>query len=107
MLRRDGIEPYPGAVRLLDALADRGIAVGVVSSSRNAAEVLEAAGLGDRFEVVVDGNVAAARDLPGKPAPDTFLVAAEQLGVAAAPRRRRRGRDLRRRRRPCRRLRAW
>jgi beta-phosphoglucomutase family hydrolase len=81
VLRRDGIEPYPGAVRLLDALADRRIAAGVVSSSRNAVEVLAAAGLGDRFEVVVDGNVAAARNLPGKPAPDTFLLAAEQLGA--------------------------
>jgi beta-phosphoglucomutase family hydrolase len=81
VLRRDGIEPYPGAVRFLDALARRGTAVGVVSSSRNAAEVLDAAGLDDRFEVVVDGNVAAANNLPGKPAPDTFVLAAEQLGV--------------------------
>jgi beta-phosphoglucomutase family hydrolase len=84
VLRRDGIAPYHGAVRLLDALADRGIATGVVSSSRNAAEVLVAAGLGDRFEVVVDGNVAAAHNLPGKPAPDTFLFAAEQIGAPPA-----------------------
>ena len=45
-----------------------------MSSSRNAAEVLDAAGLAERFAVVVDGNVAAARNLPGKPAPDTFLA---------------------------------
>jgi beta-phosphoglucomutase family hydrolase len=81
VLRRDGIAPYPGAMRFLDALAGRGVAVGVVSSSRNATEVLAAAGLGDRFDVVVDGNIAAARNLPGKPAPDTFLLAAEQLGA--------------------------
>jgi beta-phosphoglucomutase family hydrolase len=82
VLRRDGIEPYPGSVRLLDVLAEHGVSVGVVSSSRNAGEVLDAAGLTDRFAVVVDGNVAAARDLPGKPAPDTFLAAAEQLGAS-------------------------
>ena len=81
VLRRDGIEPYPGSVRFLDVLDRQGKAVGVVSSSRNAAEVLAAAGLADRFEVVIDGNVAAARDLPGKPAPDTFLAAADALGV--------------------------
>ncbi len=53
-----------------------------MSSSRNAGEVLDAAGLAERFAVVVDGNVAAARNLPGKPAPDTFLAAAAELGVA-------------------------
>jgi beta-phosphoglucomutase-like phosphatase (HAD superfamily) len=52
-----------------------------VSSSRNAPAVLEAAGLADRFEVVVDGQVAADAGLPGKPAPDTFLSAAGRLGV--------------------------
>jgi beta-phosphoglucomutase family hydrolase len=80
VLRSDGIEPYPGAVRFLDALDRLGIKVGVVSSSRNAAEVLDAAGIADRFGVVVDGNVAADHNLPGKPAPDSFLFAAAELG---------------------------
>jgi HAD superfamily hydrolase (TIGR01509 family) len=43
--------------------------------------VLEAAGIAERFEVVVDGNVGAQEHLPGKPAPDTFAYAAAQLGV--------------------------
>ena len=73
--------PYPGSVQLLDHLAERGTKVAVVSSSRNAPPVLEAAGLAERFEVVVDGNVAAREHLPGKPAPDTFAYAAAQLGV--------------------------
>jgi beta-phosphoglucomutase family hydrolase len=81
VLRDEGVTPYPASVALLDRLAGLGVAVAVVSSSRNAPAVLEAAGLADRFEVVVDGQVAAARGLPGKPAPDTFLYAAEQLGV--------------------------
>jgi beta-phosphoglucomutase family hydrolase len=81
VLRRDGIEPFPGSVRFLDALAPRGTEVAVVSSSRNAAEVLAAAGLAERFGVVVDGNFAAAHNLRGKPAPDTFLAAAELVGV--------------------------
>jgi HAD superfamily hydrolase (TIGR01509 family) len=53
----------------------------VVSSSRNAPPVLEAAGIAERFAVVVDGNVSAREHLPGKPAPDTFAYAAAQLGV--------------------------
>ena len=81
-LLAEGIAPYPGTMRLLDALRERGAALGVVSSSRNAEAVLRAAGVRDRFRVVVDGVVAADEGLPGKPAPHTFLAAAERLGFA-------------------------
>lgn len=82
VLESEGVEAYPGSVAVLDELARRGTPVAVVSSSRNAGPVLAAAGLADRFEVVVDGLVAAARGIPGKPNPDTFLDAAAQLGVS-------------------------
>jgi HAD superfamily hydrolase (TIGR01509 family) len=36
------------------------------------------------FEVRVDGNMILAQHLAGKPAPDTFLMAAKLLGVAPA-----------------------
>ncbi|MGO1950809.1 MAG: HAD family hydrolase [Mycobacteriaceae bacterium] len=82
-LLREGIDAYPGSVRLLDAFsaADTAPRVAIVSSSKNAVQVLESAGLLDRFELVVDGNVAAAKGLPGKPAPDTYSYAASALGV--------------------------
>ncbi|MDX5319365.1 MAG: beta-phosphoglucomutase family hydrolase [Actinomycetes bacterium] len=83
VLARDGIAAYPGSLRLLEVLAERGIKVAVVSSSKNAPTVLEAAGLADRFPVVVDGSVAADLALPGKPRPETFLHAAEEVGVPA------------------------
>lgn len=76
-----GIDAYPGSVALLDALAGTDTKVAVVSSSKNARPVLTAAGLIDRFEVIVDGTVAAAEGLPGKPAPDTYRYGAELLGV--------------------------
>lgn len=79
VLKRDGIAPYPGSSRALDLLAEHGVAAAIVSSSRNAQAVLEAAGLGDRFEVVVDGNVVAERGLNGKPAPDGYLLGAELI----------------------------
>lgn len=81
VLSEEGVEPYPGTVRLLDQLAKTSVKLAVVSSSRNAPVVLAAAGLADRFVDVVDGSVAAERGLPGKPAPDTFLAAAADLGV--------------------------
>jgi beta-phosphoglucomutase family hydrolase len=83
ILEEEGVDPYPAAVRLLDHLAARGTAVAVVSSSRNAPVVLAAAGLADRFEVVVDGEVAAREGLEGKPSPATYQHAARLLGVTA------------------------
>lgn len=80
VLHNEGVQPYPGSVSLLDHLGTLGTKVAVVSSSKNAEAVLEAAGLRHRFEVIVDGRVAAAEGLPGKPAPDTFWRAAELLG---------------------------
>lgn len=81
VLRSGGVVPYPGSVAFLDAVVKRGCQVAVVSSSKNAPEVLAAAGLADRFEVVVDGGYAASERLPGKPAPDTFIRAASLLGL--------------------------
>jgi alpha,alpha-trehalase len=59
------------------------VKTGVVSSSANCAAVLRAAAIEDLFDVRVDGKLAAELDIPGKPAPDTFLEAARQLGVDA------------------------
>lgn len=81
IIARDGVRAYPGSLALLDDLEARRIAAAVVSSSKNAVAVLKAAGLGERFDVVVDGNLARREDLRGKPAPDTYLRAAELLGV--------------------------
>jgi len=81
VLADDGVAAYPGSIALLDDLAVRRIGLAVVSSSRNAPAVLAAAGIAERFPVVVDGAVAADLRLPGKPAPDTFLYAAARLGV--------------------------
>lgn len=83
ILDRGRLDPYSGTVAVLDLLDRNGIAQAIVSSSRNARRVLEAAGMGRRFPVIVDGETAAAEHLPGKPAPDMFLRAAELLGVAA------------------------
>jgi beta-phosphoglucomutase family hydrolase len=81
ILAREGIAPYAGSQRTLDHLADVDVPCAIVSSSKNAGRVLEAAGLSERFEVVVDGIVAADLGLDGKPAPDGYLLGAERLGV--------------------------
>ncbi len=83
VLESDGVEPYPDGVALLDALAGTPVRLAVVSSSANAVAVLEAAGLKERFEFIMDGRVAKERQLPGKPRPDTFLAAAAELDAEA------------------------
>ncbi len=81
VLARDGIDPYPGSLRLVEALAARGMPMAVVSSSRNAEAVLAASGLADYFDTVVDGTTSLSLRLAGKPEPDGFLHAARTLGV--------------------------
>jgi beta-phosphoglucomutase family hydrolase len=76
-----GVEPYEGSVRFIEAALASGLKVAVVSSSRNAPAVLDAAGLSHHFQVVVDGVVAAAEGLPGKPDPATYEYAARLLGL--------------------------
>jgi beta-phosphoglucomutase family hydrolase len=82
-LERDGIAPYPGSVRYLHAVRAAGLRTAVVSSSRHCAQIVRAAGLEDLLDTRVDGITAAQRGLPGKPEPDTFLAAAQDLGVGA------------------------
>jgi beta-phosphoglucomutase family hydrolase len=84
LIERDGVDAYEGSVRYVHAARDAGLRRAVVSSSANARDVLEAAGMLDLFDEIVDGHVAADEGLPGKPAPDTFLAGARKLGVEPA-----------------------
>jgi beta-phosphoglucomutase family hydrolase len=81
LLQQQGVERYEGSVRFLEAVRAAGYPTAVVTASRNGRHVLDAAGMTDLFDARVDGEVAAARGLRGKPAPDTFLAAAAELGV--------------------------
>jgi beta-phosphoglucomutase family hydrolase len=81
LLADEGVLSYPGTAELLDQLDERGTKMAVVSSSRNAPSVLEAAGLQERFSVVIDGAVAGDLGLAGKPSAETFVHAATELGA--------------------------
>ncbi len=78
----DGVEVFEGSRRYLEAAQRAGLRRAVVSSSANAAEVLKVAGLERLLEARIDGVTAAQRQLPGKPAPDTYLAGARALGVS-------------------------
>jgi beta-phosphoglucomutase family hydrolase len=83
-IKTDGVQVYDGSVRYLEAAQKAGLRRAVVSSSANTEQVLSVTGLEHFFEVRVDGVTIAQRHLHGKPAPDTFLDAAKQLGVEPA-----------------------
>ncbi len=80
-LEREGAEVFPTTVTLLEQLRAAGIKLGCVSSSHNCRLVLDSVDLLDWFDDIVDGQNAADRGLPGKPAPDTYLDCARTLGV--------------------------
>ncbi len=79
-----GVQVYDGSIAYIKAVRAGGIATAIVSASANTQQVLKSAGIEDLFDVRIDGVVAKERALRGKPAPDTFLAAAEALGVPAA-----------------------
>ena len=83
-LDRDGVDPYPGSVRYLDAAREAGLRIAVVTSSKNGKHVLEKAGLDGYPEIRVDGNTIAEEGMPGKPAPASYLRGAELMGVPPA-----------------------
>jgi HAD superfamily hydrolase (TIGR01509 family) len=81
LIAERGVEAFPTSIEYAHAARGAGLRSGVVSSSANTKDVLKAAGIDDLFDVIVDGHDLEARGLKGKPAPDTFLAAAEDLGV--------------------------
>jgi len=81
VLARDGVQVYPTTVALIHELIEKGIRVGVASSSKNCEAVLQAAGILHLFETRVDGVVSAELGLHGKPEPDIFTTAADNLRV--------------------------
>jgi beta-phosphoglucomutase family hydrolase len=79
-----GVEVFDDTVELIHAARRHGTKVAVVSASENCVPILTRAGLLDLFDARVTGTEAAAWQLPGKPAPDTYLKAAELLDTPAS-----------------------
>jgi beta-phosphoglucomutase family hydrolase len=84
MIDKMGVEVYEGSVRYIGRVREAGLRTAVVSSSANTVQVLNVAGIADLFDTRIDGVIAKERGLAGKPAPDTFLAAARDLGVPPA-----------------------
>ena len=81
ILAENGVEVYKSTVKIIYELKKLNIKLGVASSSKNCKPVLEAAGLLELFDTRVDGVISAELNLKGKPEPDIFITACDNLQV--------------------------
>ena len=79
-LDREGIRCKPGALELLAELKRRGITTAVATATdlERTEKYLKKTGLYDYFDTII----SAVMVKQGKPAPDIYLYACEQLGLA-------------------------
>jgi len=84
LIRANGVETYADAIAFLNRVRGAGMKTAVVSASKNTPEVLRVTGLTEKFDYVMHGGIAGEMNLPGKPAPDTFVAAAAALGETPA-----------------------
>jgi beta-phosphoglucomutase family hydrolase len=82
ILFKDGAEVYESSVDIIKGLKENNIKIAVASSSKNCKPVLEVAGLLELFDTRVDGVVSAELNLKGKPEPDIFTTACDNLEVS-------------------------
>lgn len=82
IIATDGVRVYESTITLILAFLAQGVRVGLATSSRNSGIILAKTRTAPLFATVVDGLVSEKRGLRGKPAPDIFLAAAHDLGVA-------------------------
>ncbi len=81
-LEEEGVIIFDSTVRLIEEAISKKMKTGIISSSKNCEPILKRAGLLHLFEVKVDGVDAVEMGLNGKPHPDVFISAVDQLGVA-------------------------
>jgi beta-phosphoglucomutase len=79
LVRLEGLSPLPGAAEWVKRLHGEGWLQAIASSAPrlNVETVLDALGLGGRFQAIVSAEDVRA----GKPDPQVFLVAASRLGA--------------------------
>jgi alpha,alpha-trehalase len=83
LLIEGGVVAYQSTLALIEALREAGVGVALITSSRNAAAVLNSAGVDQAlFDAIVEGNECSRLSLPGKPDPAIFLEAARRLDVS-------------------------
>ncbi len=84
ILASDGVALYASTLLLIQEMRREGIKIGLATSSKNSAVILNATGTAPLFATIVDGLVSEKLGLKGKPEPDIFSTASANLGVSCA-----------------------
>jgi len=82
-LQKQGPEVYEDTLSLMYELKKQGWKMAVISASKNCIPVLEAVGISDWFDTVVEGVLSQELGIKGKPEPDIFFEAARRMSVTA------------------------
>ncbi len=77
----DGVKIFDSSIALVRNLRSNGIKVGLATSSKNGAAILNTTQTTNLFDTVVDGNVSERLGLKGKPEPDIFTTASDNMRV--------------------------
>ncbi|MCG7598574.1 trehalose-phosphatase [Halomonas sp. McH1-25] len=80
-LGAEGVEIFASSVAFIESIRKAGIKTALISSSKNAQDILVRTGLDHLFDAVVDGIEAERLGLQGKPHPDIFRHSASLLSV--------------------------
>lgn len=80
VIDRDGIQLKPGAVEILEELKKRGVLIAIATATdlERTEKYLKMTGIREYF----DRLISATQVKEGKPSPDIYLYACEQLGLA-------------------------
>ncbi len=84
VLDKEGAEVYESTISLIKILREKGVRIGVASSSKNCRTILQYAGIEELFETRIDGEVSSKLGLKGKPEGDIFVTAAREMGAFPA-----------------------
>ena len=83
-LLEDGVKIFDSSIALVRDLRRHGIKVGLATSSKNGAAILSITRTTNLFDTVVDGIVSETLGLKGKPEPDIFTAASDNMRVPYA-----------------------
>jgi trehalose 6-phosphate phosphatase len=78
-LQKKGPSVYEDTLSLIYELKKKGWKMAVISASKNCIPVLEAVGISDWFDTVVEGVLSQELGIKGKPEPDIFFEAARRM----------------------------
>ena len=80
LLKKNKPKIYPTTISFIKKLRKKNVKIALISSSKNCESIINVLKIKYLFDVVVDGKISEKAGLSGKPNPDIFIYATDQLG---------------------------